>query len=117
MSDFFLQPQERRNDSVRSINVIVSRFRSNPKLPPGGCPVSVLGGVRTPQTHPEQPALASPAGSSGLSSVPPEVLSDLSPSLTLTMSTSEMLSRLSTWTSTPTGIAGPGGRKLKVDKV
>lgn len=31
-------------------------------------------------------------------------------SITLTMSTSEMVSRLSTWTSTPTGIGGPEGK-------
>lgn len=31
----------------------------------------------------------------------------------LTMSTSEMVSRLSTWTSTPTGIGGPGKKCLK----
>lgn len=39
----------------------------------------------------------------------PSVPFSLSPSVTLTISTSEMLSRLSTWTSTPTGIAGPVG--------
>lgn len=43
--------------------------------------------------------------------------SSVSPSVTLTISTSEMLSRLSTWTSTPTGIAGPRKKNNRTQKL
>lgn len=100
---------------MRSVEVIASRFTSN-KVPRRQESPSKEE-FKSKSQSPKQPALSHPTLSRLRTRWFPAVQSSLSPSVTLTISTSEMLSRLSTWTSTPTGIAGPRKKNNKTQKL